>query len=118
VEPHPDPILHKCKKHGLVPHFVHNERGFTRYRCKLCNAEGVKRHRNKKKQWCIEYLGGKCARCGYDKCAAALEFHHRNPEEKEFQFSQYQKASYERLARELEKCELLCSNCHKEEHYG
>ena len=63
--------------------------------------------------------GGKCEHCGYNANLSALEFHHRNPEEKEFQidiraFSNY---SLEKLEAELDKCELLCSNCHKEHHH-
>ena len=63
--------------------------------------------------------GGKCEHCGYNANLSALEFHHKNPEEKEFQvdiraFSNY---SLEKLEAELDKCELLCSNCHKEHHH-
>ena len=75
-------------------------------------------NRNKKKK-IIKIMGGKCCLCGYDKCIAALELHHINPEEKEFSFSNYN--SYKKLdllIDELKKCILLCSNCHKEVHYG
>jgi len=106
----------ECFKHGLCDHFPQTERGRVRYRCKACNAEGVTRHRNKKKLWCVDYLGGRCTKCGYDKCIAALEFHHRNPSEKEFGFAVQQKRSYKRLAKELDKCDLLCANCHREVH--
>ena len=63
--------------------------------------------------------GGKCEHCGYNNNLSALEFHHKNPKEKEFQvdvraFSNY---SLEKLEHELDRCELLCSNCHKEIHY-
>ena len=54
--------------------------------------------------------------CGYDKFIGALEFHHRDPIEKEFEFARYQNASYEKLQNELNKYDLLCSNCHKEAH--
>ena len=59
-------------------------------------------------------MGGKCCLCGYDKCIAALELHHINPEEKEFSFSNYNSyKSLDLLIDELKKCILLCSNCHK-----
>ena len=58
-----------------------------------------------------------CAICGYDKCDAALEFHHTNPEDKKFgvtlrSFSRTVKS----IKEEINKCILLCSNCHKEIH--
>ncbi len=91
-------MLKFCKRHGDTDHFSQVERGATRWRCRSCNAEGVSRHRNAKKLWCVNFLGGKCARCSYSKCIAALEFHHREPGAKEFEFARYQKASYEKLA--------------------
>ncbi len=59
--------------------------------------------------------GGKCSSCGYNKCAAALHFHHKNPARKEFHISQYTgRYSMERLRTEVRKCILLCANCHIE----
>ena len=67
------------------------------------------------KQKAIEYKGGKCITCGYNKSPAALVFHHRDPAEKSFTVSG-KIAKWERLQPELDKCDLLCSNCHHEEH--
>lgn len=65
----------------------------------------------------VDYLGGKCNRCGYNKCIDALDFHHINPKEKDFNFSENGHCrSWERVKKELDKCELLCANCHREEH--
>lgn len=65
----------------------------------------------------IEYKGGKCQRCNYDRCKAALEFHHRDPEEKDFSISRKGFAtSWEKVKLELDKCDMLCANCHREEH--
>lgn len=62
--------------------------------------------------------GGKCERCGYDKCEAALQFHHRNPAEKSFMLSiKSSSHSWEEWQEEAQKCELLCANCHAELHY-
>lgn len=77
----------------------------------------VKNRRQKLKEMGVEYKGGKCIKCGYDECIAALEFHHKNKEEKEFTISKYQNLSWIRIKKELDKCDLLCSNCHKELHY-
>ena len=63
----------------------------------------------------IELKGGCCQKCGYDKCQEALDFHHRDPSQKEFQLFKTFKA-FEDLLQEVEKCDLLCSNCHRELH--
>ena len=64
----------------------------------------------------IDYKGGKCEKCGYDKCMRALEFHHLNPNEKDFGLSKNLSKSISALKAEADKCILLCSNCHAEEH--
>lgn len=58
-----------------------------------------------------------CAICGYDKCNAALDFHHVNPEDKKFNIV-ISRTTRSDLADELNKCILLCSNCHREIHNG
>lgn len=66
----------------------------------------------------IKRLGGKCSKCGYDKCEAALQFHHRNPAEKQFTLSiKSGSHSWDEWQIEAEKCDLLCANCHAEIHY-
>lgn len=72
------------------------------------------RHRNKKQRY-VEYKGGKCELCGYSKSLAALEFHHRDPNQKDFRVSG-KNVSWEKVKAELDKCQLLCANCHREEH--
>lgn len=63
-------------------------------------------------------MGDKCAIYGYQRCLDAMEFHHINPNEKEFQLAQSNARSWDRIAKELRKCVLLCSNCHREVHAG
>ncbi len=72
------------------------------------------------KQVLVNAFGGKCQICGYDKCLAALSFHHRDPSQKEFEISKFRKKDLENyvLLRELEKTILLCENCHRELHSG
>lgn len=65
----------------------------------------------------INHLGGKCRICGYDRCAAALDFHHVDDVTKEFNISTAM-TSWERILPELEKCVLLCARCHREVHDG
>ena len=56
-----------------------------------------------------------CNVCGYNKCLAALEFHHRDSKEKERLVSRI--ATIEGIKKEALKCIVICSNCHKEIHY-
>jgi hypothetical protein len=69
------------------------------------------------KQRLVDYKGGKCQICGYNRCINALEFHHVNPEEKDFTISGGTK-SFDTLKPEIDKCILVCSNCHREIHAG
>ena len=80
-------------------------------------SESVIEWRKRTKQKLIEYKGGKCQFCGYDKCSRALQFHHINPEEKDFSISG-KSVSFEKLKDEVDKCMLVCSNCHAEIHDG
>ena len=73
----------------------------------------------KNSKWFMELKTGlKCNRCGFDH-PAALDFHHLNPNEKEFSISMnktYYKNNKEALLEEIKKCEVLCANCHRIEH--
>ena len=67
----------------------------------------------------INEFGGKCQECGYNKNIAVLEFHHINPDEKDFSISDRNiKLDWEKIKKELDKCVLVCSNCHREIHAG
>jgi hypothetical protein len=66
----------------------------------------------------INHLGGQCCKCGYDKCANALDFHHIVPSKKEFAIGSHLKRSRNNLLSEVNKCALLCANCHREFHAG
>ena len=65
----------------------------------------------------LTYKGGRCQRCGYDRCMEALEFHHLTSTKKDFGISSkgYTR-SWDKIRAELEKCLLLCANCHREVH--
>ena len=80
--------------------------------------KAVKIRRKKIREMAIEYLGSKCSLCGYKKCLEALEFHHKDSSEKDFGISNkgYTR-SWEKVKAELDKCTLLCANCHRELHF-
>ena len=83
--------------------------------CKECTRKSNQENRTKVKLKCVQYLGGKCSKCGYCKCLAALDFHHKDSTTKERTIAHF-RASFEKLKIELDKCVLFCSNCHREEH--
>lgn len=83
------------------------------------NYTHVKRFRHKVKERLVEYAGGKCCKCGYDRCMSALEFHHLDPNEKDFGIGERGKTlSFEKMKKEVDKCILVCANCHREIHAG
>lgn len=71
--------------------------------------------RKRKKIELVEYKGGKCEKCGYSKCIDALDFHHVDPNEKDFTIGG-KSWSFDRLKNEVDKCILVCANCHREIH--
>ena len=77
--------------------------------------KAVDLRRKKLREMALEYKGAKCQNCGYDKCIQALEFHHLDPSIKDFSLSGVTK-SWKNLKIELDKCILLCANCHREIH--
>jgi len=108
----------KCKKDIDTKEFYQRrgKENSSTY-CKPCTSEQtLERTRNLKSQM-VEYKGGCCVRCGYKKYQGALEFHHIDPNEKDFNPSRLKNYSFnERLKNELDKCILVCSNCHREIH--
>lgn len=99
---------------------VRKRGGFERQSVGECRQCGVKRtfenHQSFKKK-CVEYKGGKCMNCGYDKCFASLDFHHRTPSEKSFSVSGVRWKPWKIIKPELDKCDCLCRNCHAELHF-
>lgn len=81
------------------------------------NVQAVIGWRTRTKDKAVAYKGGKCCRCGYDRCVRALDFHHVDPSKKDFAVSRVSK-SWAVIKAELDKCILLCSNCHREFHDG
>ena len=105
-----------CKKHGVTD-FA--KRGDGYYRCRACAVDSVRKRRKKLKRLAVEYKGGKCERCSYNKSIEALDFHHLDPAEKEFGLSNKGLTrSWEKTKMELDKCVLLCANCHRLLHWA
>lgn len=90
----------KCKQNILSSYPVQRDRGRNR------------------KLLAIKEKGDKCNACGYRKNLAALSFHHLDPKKKELRLDvrHWSNNSPETLKKELEKCIVLCLNCHAELH--
>ena len=84
----------------------------------LCGACTGRKSRHARKRRCVEYKGGRCAVCGYDRCLEALTFHHRQSGTKLFTISGSHSRSWKSVQQELDKCDLVCQNCHHEIHAG
>lgn len=77
----------------------------------------VQKRRKTIRKMAIELAGGRCQKCGYDKCMEALEFHHAGGDDKAFSISDRgHSRSWDRVKSEIAKCDLLCANCHREAH--
>lgn len=100
----------------LTSFYTKNKTSLTSY-CKSCLNTQVKIKQRNFKQKYVDYKGGCCSSCGYNKCLGALEFHHLDPNEKDFEISQSRYKNEDEIKAELAKCILLCSNCHRETHY-
>lgn len=101
--------------HDIYYHM--SKRVLTPFRRKYLNFR-IAEQRRKLKLKAIEYKGGKCVRCGYDRCPAAMVFHHPDPNEKDFGIASNGKTrSFDKMKEELDKCVLLCMICHAEVHY-
>ena len=85
--------------------------------CYDCMPDGIQLTRGMFLAKIKEQRGGKCIRCGYDKCIKALEFHHLDPSKKDFTISNDNFHLMDAIE-ESKKCILICSNCHKELHDG
>jgi len=79
--------------------------------------QAVQKRRRTIRTRAVEYKGGQCGACGYDRCIEALEFHHIDSTLKDFSVSGSGcTRSWKRVREELDKCVMLCANCHREIH--
>ena len=77
------------------------------------------RYKNQMQRWikrkakAIEYKGGKCELCGFKGHQAVFDFHHIDPDNKSFNWTKTRLQTWKRVIEELDKCMLLCANCHR-----
>lgn len=108
----------KCDKNKCINEFYkrRGKSGGSAY-CIECTKTQSKERHNQFKKELVEYKGGCCQNCGYDKYYGALDFHHLDPNEKDFNFSRVKTFTLnDKIKNELDKCVCLCANCHREIH--
>jgi hypothetical protein len=98
--------------------FRHNRINKTHAVCKKCTTILKIKKQRENKQKCVDYLGGECIVCKYKKSINSLHFHHLDPSIKEFTIGETHSRSFETIIKELDKCILVCANCHGEIHAG
>lgn len=113
-------ICSKCHIAKPITEFYKNgfnSKGEQKYRsdCKECQSKYDHERRQKIKQL-IQDSKERCAKCG-DTRAYVLDYHHKNPEEKDFTIGNTKNNSLKSNKNEIAKCVVLCSNCHREFHW-
>lgn len=92
--------------------------GSFHYYCKKClNKKSLERKRELKRR-AVNYKGGKCIKCGYNNYIGSLDFHHLDSRKKNFSIGDFKTYDWEQIKKEIDKCILLCRNCHGEFHGG
>ena len=104
-----DPLCKVCGE--TTPNRFYGKQKTT---CRRCHGIDIEAKRKTKRAAAINYKGGECEHCGYNKYSGALEFHHKDPSKKDP--TGLRAFNLERLFSEVDKCLLLCANCHREEH--
>ena len=84
--------------------------------CAACHNNLRKELFRDTKRKAVAYKGGKCQICGYDKYIGSMDFHHRDPKTKDPDWNILRSYKFDKLIVELDKCDLLCRNCHGEVH--
>lgn len=107
-------ICSKCSKDKEQTEFYRRNRGYDEFLswCKLCLNNSTHERQLQNKSRAVALSGGKC---GYNKCISALEFHHKDPSVKERGLGDSASRGWDRYWKEVQKCVLLCANCHREE---
>lgn len=112
-----------CKVYREINDFYTRRRTNCSGYCKACASKKTTERQRKIKKIMVEYKGGRCqsSNCstpgGYDRSINGLDFHHVDPTKKEFNLSQVRLTKMnDKIKKELDKCILLCANCHRERH--
>lgn len=86
--------------------------------CGKCHCKNTLQKGRDNRVYILDKLGGKCVNCFFDKWKASLDVHHLDPSKKDVAFSTIRYWSKDKIDKEIEKCVLLCRNCHAAHHSG
>ena len=116
-------VCSSCHQEKLISEFYAqpNHKHGVMSLCKECFNKFCMERWKQRKTTYIRQLGGKCQSCGLELNnynSAVFDFHHTNPQEKEYVWTKLRLFSNSRIQNELAKCQLLCANCHRLAHYG
>ena len=127
-------VCTKCKEERPLESFHKNKSApdGLAYQCKACTylrssewhqKNKTKRNKNlstrnkQRKREAVETFGNRCYDCGNTFPDCCFDFHHLDSDSKDMNPSAVLRLSKERIETELEKCVLLCANCHRIRHY-
>jgi hypothetical protein len=115
-------ICSKCNKEKNNDEFyTQNDRKNGASLCKSCFNQYCIQRWIQRKIDAIVYKGSECQDCKIqypNEPYVIFDFHHSNPKEKEFNWNKLRLKSWKTIVKELDKCVLLCSNCHRKRHYN
>ncbi len=112
----------RCQEYAPIAQFyisrAPNKSPRLRAYCKPCASQKTVETQRRNKTQAVQYKGGKCQDCGLIENACVYDFHHLDPDKKEFSIASYKSRNLSSVMKaELDKCALLCSNCHRLRHF-
>ena len=111
------PRCNKCGETDPQKFYYRSNGNIRTGYCKKCHSQYYTEQRREKKKQAIIHKGGICERCGLKtEHYSVYDFHHLKGSDKEFDWRRLCKFTWDKIMVELDKCELLCSNCHRIEH--
>ncbi len=113
-----------CETHGVTTFKYRKswnkkyQKDYGRYECIACYSDWSRDYKRKRKILAVEYMGGKCKHCGLslETHPEIYDFHHIDPSTKLKKPSELLGGKWSKLISELDKCIMLCSNCHRIVH--
>jgi hypothetical protein len=109
----------KCRVFKDPESFYKSKAGYYSSMCKVCYGETYRTDYNFLKKRAVEYKGGVCQDCKETMPLCVYDFHHVDPNEKDFKIGgNLKKIDWRVVEQELDKCVLLCANCHRIRHYA